>query len=68
MKYNKIVTYKQQEFKYMSTTSNLDLQHFYPKELKITSVGETQDELWLYMCSQSKSCVFRFLWINSEIT
>lgn len=39
----------------MSVTSAFDLQQFYPKELEITSVEETQDELWLYMRSQSKS-------------
>lgn len=47
--------YKWKGFKYMSIVSAIDLQSFFPKDLEIISVKETQKELWLYMRSRSKS-------------
>lgn len=36
--------------------SNLDLQQFYPEELKISEVESTEDEILIHMHSVSKTC------------
>ena len=40
----------------MSTTSSLDLQSFYPADLKILDVEETDDEIIIRMHSESNNC------------
>lgn len=40
----------------MNTVSSLDLQSFYPEELQIQDVTETEEEIIIYMHSVSKTC------------
>ncbi len=40
----------------MSTTSSIDLQSFYPEDLKILNVEDTPDEIIIHMHSVSKTC------------
>ena len=54
MMYNRHICYK--GYTNTSNTSSLDLQSFYPSDLKILAVRETDDEIRIRMHSTSNNC------------
>ena len=38
-------------------TSNLNLQSFYPADLKISQIDEVDDSIFIHMHSRSKTCI-----------
>lgn len=40
-----------------SAATTLDLQHFYPEELKVISVDDLDNEIIIHMHSVSRNCI-----------